>query len=440
MTKRSTVGRRTSALAAAACLLAGGLAWAGDGEHGAIGTLLLGLALILLAAKIGGDLATRLGQPPVLGELLAGVALGNLRLLGWDGLAPVTADPTLAMLAELGVVVLLFQVGLESTVRQMMSVGLAATVVAALGVVAPLLLGFAVTSWLRPEDGLYTHIFVGATLCATSVGITARVLKDLGESRSPEAGVILGAAVVDDVMGLVILAAVTALIAAAEGGTQVDAGGLAWIVAKAVLFLGGAVALGASLTPRLYSGAYQLRGSGVLLSVSLAFCFLMSWAAGAIGLAPIVGAFAAGLVLEGAHYHDFVARGERQLEDLVEPVATFLLPIFFVRMGMGVDLTVFADMSVMGVALMLTLAAILGKQACALGVLHRKDMRALAVGLGMIPRGEVGLIFASVGARLVLHGRPVVTSGLYSAIVVMVILTTVITPPALTWGLRRGRT
>lgn len=440
MKKRTSAGRRLPALAVVTTLLLGGLAWASDEGHGAIGTLLLGLALILVAAKIGGDLASRLGQPPVLGELLAGVLLGNLRLLGWDGLTPVAEDPTLAMMAELGVIVLLFQVGLESTVRQMLSVGVAATVVATLGVVAPFVLGFGVTSWLRPEDGLYTHVFVGATLCATSVGITARVLKDLGESKSPEAGVILGAAVVDDVMGLVILAAVTSLIAAAEGGTSVDAGGLAWIVTKAVLFLGVAVALGVKLTPRLYWGAYRLRGTGVLLAVSLAICFMVSWAAGAIGLAPIVGAFAAGLVLEGAHYHDFVARGERELEELIEPVATFLLPIFFVRMGMGVDLTVFTDTSVMGVALMLTVAAIVGKQACALGVMHKKGMRALAVGLGMIPRGEVGLIFASVGARLSLHGQPVVTSGLYSAIVVMVILTTVITPPALTWSLKRGRT
>ncbi len=411
---------------------------AGD-AHAALGTLLLGLSLILVGAKLGGDLAARLGQPPVLGELLAGVVIGNLTLLGVPGVEAVRADPTLAMMAELGVVVLLFQVGLESTVRQMLSVGFAATLVATLGVVAPFVLGFGVAHFLLPQEEIYTHLFVGATLCATSVGITARVLKDLGESRSPEAGVILGAAVVDDVMGLVILAAVTSLIAAAESGSAVDPVGLAWIVGKAVLFLGGAVGLGVVLAPRLYRGAFQLRAPGVLLAVSLAFCFVVSWAAGAIGLAPIVGAFAAGLVLEGAHYHDFVARGERELEQLIEPVATFLLPIFFVRMGMGVDLRVFGDVAVMGMALAITAAAILGKQACALGVLGRRDMRGLAVGLGMIPRGEVGLIFAAVGAKMTLHGHPVVSSALYSAIVVMVILTTVITPPALTWALRRGK-
>lgn len=420
-----------------ALLLLGAPAFAAGDAHGAFGPLLVGLAAILVAAKVGGDLAARVGQPPVLGELLAGVLLGNVALTGWTGLEFIGTDPTLAMLAELGVVVLLFQVGLESTVRQMLSVGLAATLVATLGVVAPFGLGYLVARWMLPAEEVYTHLFVGATLCATSVGITARVLRDLGESKSPEAGVILGAAVVDDVMGLVILAAVTSMIASAEAGTSVDVAAIGWIVAKAVLFLGGAIALGAALAPTIFRVGLKLKATGVLLAFSLAFCFLVAWTGSWLGLAPIVGAFAAGLVLEGAHYQDFVARGEHQLEELIEPVATFLLPVFFVRMGMGVDLTVFLDPNIMGTALLLTAAAMLGKQACALGVLGR-GMRSLAVGIGMIPRGEVGLIFASVGASMTLHGHKVVSPALFSAIVVMVILTTVVTPPALTWSLRRS--
>src|SRR5689334_5255224 len=184
----------------------------------------LWLLIILLAAKLGGELALRFGQPPVLGELVVGVVLGNLGLLGFSGLEPMKADPFIDMFARVGVLILLFEVGLESTVGQMMKVGASSLLVATLGVIAPFALGWAVSSWLEPEGSIYLHAFHGATLCATSVGITARVFQDLGRGRSDEARVILGAAVIDDVMGLVLLSAVTGTIVAANAGQAFSLG------------------------------------------------------------------------------------------------------------------------------------------------------------------------------------------------------------------------
>jgi Kef-type K+ transport system membrane component KefB len=235
--------------------------------------VLLALTIILAAAKIAGHVSVRLGQPAVLGELLAGVVLANLRLAGVDAFHRIADDPTVDILARLGVVILLFEVGLESTVRDMFKVGWPSLFVAVLGVVAPFALGWGVSAWLLPDRGPYVHAFLGATLTATSVGITARVLKDLDRSRSPEARVILGAAVIDDVLGLVILAVVSGVITSAD-------------------------------------------------------------------------------------------RGEQQIEHLLHPISAFLVPVFFVFMGMHVDLTAFARVDVLGLSALLTVAAILGKQAC----------------------------------------------------------------------------
>jgi Kef-type K+ transport system membrane component KefB len=176
----------------------------------------------------------------------------------------------------------------------------------------------------------------------------------------------------------------------------------------------------------------------VLLGVSLAFCFVLAWLAGVVGLAPIVGAFAAGLILENAHYKPFLDKGEHQLEELIHPVTQFLAPVFFVLMGFRVDLSTFAHVEVLGLAVALTVAAVIGKQVCMLGILDR-DIRRLPVGIGMIPRGEVGLIFANIGLGLTVAGERIVDDGTFTAVVIMVILTTLLTPPALTWSLRRGR-
>jgi Kef-type K+ transport system membrane component KefB len=399
-------------------------------------TILGGLAIMLAAAKLGGDLATRMRQPAVLGELVAGVLLGNLGLIGITGLQGLATNATLDALAQVGVIILLFEVGLESTVRDMVKVGATALLVATLGVIAPFALGWGVGALLLPGDGTYAHAFLGATLTATSVGITARVLRDLGKDATPEARVILGAAVVDDVFGLVILAVLSGLISAANAGTPMAYGSVAVIVGKAVVFLCGAIAVGLAAAPRLFGLASRLQGRGVLLATALVICFAMSWVASRIGLAAIVGAYAAGLVLEDVHYRPFTARGERPLGDLLQPVGAFLVPLFFVLMGMRVDLTAFAHQEILGLAALLTVAAILGKQACALGAFGGTLDR-LTIGLGMIPRGEVGLIFANIGLGLTIAGRPVIAATTYSAIVIMVIVTTLVTPPALRWSLER---
>ena len=386
------------------------------------------LALVLVAAKLGGDLASRLGQPAVLGELVLGVLLGNLTLVGITSLAGLGTDPHLDLLARMGAVILLFEVGLESTVPQMLKVGLPALAVACLGVAAPMLLGYLVGRLLLPGESFYLHLFLGATLSATSVGITARVFQDLGRSQSNEARLIIGAAVIDDVLGLIIRAVVTGLVAG-EGAGGFSGWSLALIVLKASAFLGGAMVIGRALSPRLFGLASRLRAKGILLAVALAFCFALSWLAARIGLHPIVGAFAAGLVLEQVHYQDLVDREQHTLESLVHPIAALLVPVFFLVMGARTDLRSFAQPGVLGLAAALTVAAILGKQVCSLGAFGPVDR--LTVGVGMIPRGEVGLIFATLGLSLQVGGKPLVGPAVFAAIVVMIIATTLVTPPAL---------
>lgn len=406
----------------------------GDAPTAAI---LLAIAVILAAAKIGGDLATRAGQPAVLGELAAGVFLGNLGLVGISWAEPFKSNATLDTLAQLGVIILLFEVGLESTVREMLKVGVTSLLVAVLGVVTPFALGWGVGALLLPDRSAYVHAFLGATLTATSVGITARVLRDLGKGKSLEARVILGAAVIDDVLGLVILAVVAGVIQAANTDAARSYGDAGIIVGKAALFLLGALGLGLVVSPRLFGLASRLKGRGVLLATALVFCFGLSYLASAIGLAAIVGAYAAGLILEDVHYRDFTERGEHGLEELLQPIGVFLVPVFFVLMGMRVDLAAFGRADVLGFAALLTVAAVVGKQACALGAWGRHLDR-LSIGLGMIPRGEVGLIFANIGLGLVVRGEPIVDKAIYSAVVIMVIVTTMATPPALRWSLGRG--
>ena len=405
-------------------------------SHGdTLAPVVLALAVILAAAKLGGDVAQRIGQPSVLGELVIGVLVGNLPLLGVGWFQFITANTTISVIAQLGAVILLFEVGLESTVRDMMQVGMRSLVVAVLGVITPWALGWWVGALLLPEQSVYVHAFLGAALTATSVGITARVLKDLGHAQSPEARIILGAAVIDDVLGLVVLAAVAAVIAAADSGAVLSYGAIAFVLGKALLFLVGALWLGVLFSPKLFSLASKLRGSGVLLATALVFCFTLAWLASVIGLAPIVGAYAAGLILEDLHYRDF-AKEERHLDDLVRPISSFLVPVFFVLMGMRVDLSTFMRPEILGLAAVLTVAAVIGKQACALGALGSK-LDWLSIGIGMIPRGEVGLIFASIGLTLVVHGEHIIDAATYSAVVMMVMLTTLVTPPLLKWSLGR---
>ena len=403
-----------------------------------VAPVVLALAIILAAAKLGGHLAVRTGQPAVLGELIAGVVLGSADLAGIGWFHAIERDQTVDILARLGVLILLFEVGLESTVRDMLKVGLPSFLVAILGVAAPFALGWGVSALLLSERSIYVHAFLGATLTATSVGITARVLQDLRHSKTPEARVILGAAVIDDVLGLVILAVVGGVIAAANRGDSLSYVEVGSVLGKSIAFLFGALALGVYLSPRAFGLASRLSGRGVLLATALVFCFGLAYLSSIIGLAPIVGAYAAGLILEDAHFRHFADGGEQQLEHLVHPISTFLVPVFFVLMGMRVDLTAFASMDVLGLAALLTVAAILGKQACSLGAIGRSLDR-LSIGIGMIPRGEVGLIFANIGLGLTVAGERVIDEGIFSAVVIMVIVTTMATPPALKWSLARAR-
>ena len=399
------------------------------------------LAIILASAKVFGHFAEVLGQPAVLGELIAGIALGVLGRSVLPALDEAARSPELALLAHLGVLLLLFEVGLESTVPQMLRVGWPALRVAVAGVIAPTLLGVGVAAVLLPEASTYTTAFIGATLCATSVGITARVLKDLGRGQSSEARLIMGAAVLDDVLGLIILAVVAGAISAAASGEALAFSAVAIIAAKALAFLVGALWIGVRAAPRLFELASKLRNRGALLATGLAFCFLLSWLSSLFGLAPIIGAFAAGLILEEAHYRDFVQRGEHGLEHLVHPIAGFLAPVFFVQMGMLTEVGKLFDGQVAILGLGLTIAGVAGKVIA--GYAAPKGIETgdrLAVGIGMVPRGEVGLIFANVGLGLSLAGQPILDARLYSAIVLMVILTTLLTPPALKWRFGVHRT
>lgn len=426
----------------------------GGGEHPSeLTPVLLAIVIILVCAKVAGDLFERVGMPAVLGELAVGVLLGNFELVnGWHGfdfMQPPPAEEVgnvynpgaiLKILAEIGVLILLFEVGLESNVKEMISVGVSSLLVAILGVVAPVALGWGVGAWLAPELGWQTHMFMGATLAATSVGITARVLKDIGRQRQRESQIILGAAVIDDIMGLIVLAIVAGIIN--QGITdlsQMDklAPQVGLICLKAFGFLATCMLVGNLLVTRpLFKFASYLNGHGLMTVTSLVICFGFAYAAKFVGMEFIVGAFAAGLILDQASYKELHKREEQHIEDAIRPIGALLVPIFFVEMGIQVDISTFGNTEVLLLAGALTFAAIIGKQVCSLGVVEQGRNK-LAVGLGMIPRGEVGLIFANIGKTLESDGHPVIDDGTYSAIVVMVMVTTMITPPLLKWAMER---
>ena len=410
------------------CLVAA----AGNVPADPVARVALFLACVLLAAKLGGELAVRARQPAVLGELVAGIALGNVAFLGIDFLEAMKRDPVLDVLGGVGALILLFEVGLESTIGQMLRVGASAFLVATVGVIAPFALGFGVSRWLLPNASPYADAFIGATLCATSVGITARVFKDADLLHTVEARIVLGAAVIDDVLGLLVLAVVTATASAADLGQHLSALEVTLGAGKATGFLVGATILGVVLSPHLFRFAFRLRARGALLAAGLSLCFVLAWLSAVVGLSPIVGAFAAGLVLEDAHFRDFKARGEAGLTELLDPVSQFLVPIFFVLMGARTDLRALAHSGILGLTVALTVAAIVGKQVCGLAVVD-KGVDRVFVGLAMIPRGEVGLVVAGIGQGIRVHGEPMIDAATFSAVVIMVVVTTVATPPLLKW-------
>jgi Kef-type K+ transport system membrane component KefB len=414
---------------------------AAAGAEGSVpfGPILFALAILVLAAKAGGFLAEKLGQQAVLGELLVGIGLGNLLPLvfGGKGVAFVRSDPTLLVFAQVGVLILLFDVGLETDLRSLLRVGWSSLLAALLGIVAPLLLGWGAAAWLLPDSPSLAHVFVGATLTATSVGITSRVLKDLGATQSREGQIILGAAVIDDVLGLVVLAVVSGAVAAATTGTAGLSGfAVAGILLRAALFLGITVGLGRLLSGPIVRLAARTGQPGTLLVFGLALCFILAFAAELVGLADIIGAFAAGLLLDPYGQGVRAREEEATLSELLHPLSALFIPLFFVLMGIQVDVESLASPDIMLLGAVLVLCGLAGKLACGLGVLGDGGNR-LAVGIGMVPRGEVGLIFAGIGVQLTLDGKPLLTDGMFSAIVLMVLVTTLLAPIGLRWALSR---
>jgi Kef-type K+ transport system membrane component KefB len=324
-------------------------------------------------------------------------------------------------------VVLLFQVGLASTIPQMLRVGLRSLAVAVVGVAASTALGFAGAFALLHD--VVRALFFGAAIAATSIGISARVLADLGRTQTNAARTILGAAVIDDVLGLIVLAIAQTVVTAAAVGRAPSPAAIGAVVGEAALFLGGALALGAWLAQPALRAVSRLRGPGALFAASLSFCFLLGFCADAIGLSPIIGAFAAGLILSEPARHVFRDAGVRSLDDMVQPLADFLVPIFFVVIGMRTELGAFASPRALTLAALLAAAALAGKSACALVV--RRDVGRFAVVAGMWPRGEVVLVFAALGSQLVVGGAPLVDRDGYAALLLVVVVTTVATPPAL---------
>jgi Kef-type K+ transport system membrane component KefB len=388
----------------------------------------LALAIILAAAKIGGELATRARQPAVLGELLGGLLLGSIPL---PLFAQLRTDPDVDLLARLGVLVLVFEVGLEATVKDVMRVGASAAAVAVLGTLGTLAAGWGATTLVQPHGSVPLHLFLAASLTATSIGIGARVLQDLGASRTREAHTILGASVIDDVLGLIVLAIASGAMKQASGG-QATVWALVLRLSLTIAFLVGAIVIGVKLSPALFRLTSRLHAPGALVVTGLAFCFVLAWASDLVGLSPIVGAFTAGLVLEESHSAVFVARGEPSLSERMEPISHWLVPIFFVLVGMRADVRAMGEGGSLLLTAALLVAAVLGKLACAVGAPRGSDR--IAIALGMMPRGEVSLVFASLGLSLHL-----LNPGHYAAIVTVVIATTLVTPPALRMRLARTR-
>jgi Kef-type K+ transport system membrane component KefB len=445
------------------------------GHEDPVAPILIALVLIGMGAAIGGRLMRKLGQPAVLGELLIGMLAANLayyfrepvitvlregetigkllyaavshnisvieaarRLLPDNDhtqlLIQVLSGPagptTLAiyqfvdLLSRLAVIILLFLVGLETSVSEMKKVGWTAFWVASIGVVAPFLLGLGVIAMLIPDAPLAKGIFIGAIFTATSVGITARVFRDLKQTHRTEAKIILGAAVIDDVMGLIILAVVSGLVV--TGTISLLSASL--VTLKATAFLVVAIGLGVWIAPRLAKRVARMDIENSKLLFGMGVAFLFSWLANLVGLAPIVGAFAAGLILEEFFLQEFKGHS---LRDLLSPLESLIVPVFFMLMGMQVKLETFADLKVVFLAAVLTLAAILGKVVSGLACSRGVDR--LSVGIGMMPRGEVGLIFASIG-----KGLGVVSDEVFSAVVIMVMVTTLLAPPLLKITLARS--
>ena len=376
------------------------------------------LAIVLAAARLLGTAARWIGQPAVLGELLAGVILGASVLglvdLG-DHHRPQTA--IFHFLQEIGVVILLFEIGLETDLVQLLRAGASSTAVAIVGVVLPFAGGYLVCHFFD-QDNLEC-IVAGAALTATSVGITARVLNDLGRLHEPESQIVLGAAVIDDILGLIILTVVSGL---AEGH-EPTVGNVVGITAIAFGFLIGVLVAGHFLVPPLVRGLSRLAAPAMLTTFALVLAFGLAWGAEMAGSASIIGAFAAGLLLRRTPQ-------AHEIEKAIVPLGHFFVPIFFVVVGASVDVRTFAPHDPAGwttlkIGGLLIVVAVLGKFAAGYAPFWFRGKKAV-IGVGMIPRGEVGLIFAQMGLAYQVFDK-----ALFSAVTLMVMVTTFLAPPLL---------
>jgi Kef-type K+ transport system membrane component KefB len=365
------------------------------------------LVAILVSAKVLGELAEKIGQPAVLGELLAGVLLG-VSVLG-------IVDPgseIVHLLAEVGVVLLLFQIGLETNLGRLLQVGASSAAVAVTGVVLPFALGYFVAAALGMET--LPAVVAGAALTATSVGITARVLSDLGRLQDEESQIVLGAAVIDDIVGLVILAVVSQVVA----GAELTIAGVALTTAKAFGFVAAVLLVGRLVVPPVFDMLARVGREDTLATMALAFAFIIAYLADAVDSALIIGAFAAGLVLSPTRHAKIVEHGVTRL-------GMFFVPIFFVAVGAAVDVRTFGDPQVLMVGGALIVVAIIGKVVAGYAPVWFRGKK-LVIGVGMVPRGEVGLIFAQMGLT-----SGVLSTGMFSAITLMVMVTTFLAPPLL---------
>jgi len=378
-----------------------------------VAKVLITLVAILVSTKILGELAQRLRQPAVLGELIAGVLLGGSVLALVD-----PADPVIHTMAELGVIILLFTIGLETELASLLRVGPAATAVAFAGVAVPFGLGYYSAIMLGLSQ--VPALVCGAALTATSVGITARVLSELGWLDTTEGQVILGAAVIDDIVGLIILAVIAAIV----GGATLTVGSVSRISGVAIAFVAIAVLAGSVVAAPVFRVFERIQSANALGLFGLAFAFLLAWLAQKFGSAMIVGAFAAGLVL-------YRLPQRHDIERATTTIGHFFVPIFFASVGAAVDLRALGDRQALILGGILIVCGIVGKLVAGYAAWWFKGDK-LFVGIGMVPRGEVGLIFAQMGLA-----AGAVSLGEYGALMLMVLATTFVTPPALAWRSRR---
>ena len=385
------------------------------GRHMSVTRVLLDILVVLLAAKAAAEVAERLHVPAVVGEILAGI------LIGPSALNLVRGGDVLAVLGELGVILLLFDVGMEMDIRELVAVGRASMAVATIGVAVPLVAGWATASALGMSGN--EALFVGAALTATSVGITARVFGDLRALATVEARTVIGAAVADDVIGLVVL---TVVVRVATQG-HVSPAAVGWVIAVAVLFLVATSLLGLRFVPRLFAVVTRRsRSSGTLVAVALAFTIAVAELASAVKLAPIVGAFVAGVSVGPSSAADRIRRE-------LAPVGHLFVPVFFLMIGIDAQVEQFAHPRVLSVAGALLAVAVVGKLAAVAGLYGSPGDR-LLIGVGMVPRGEVGLIFATLGLHQHIFGQDI-----YAALLLVVLATTLLPPPVLRWRLTKLR-